>query len=208
MSGGDVYLLDVSDPSEVREAAHTHFEQEVACLDLSSLDSTKSSLVVAVGLWSTYSVAILSVPDLEQLDSIDVGSAVLPRSVMSASLAESHGDSASYLFIGLGDGSLVTYSYGPSTASSEIIDRSTRKSVTLGNRPLALVKFRTAGNHEAGLPSLAAVLVISDRSTVVSATGNKLVYSSVNTKVRIVNLQGRRYRKRLTYLPSRILALP
>lgn len=184
-SGGDIYLLDISSSDNVQQLAHVKLEQEVACLDLSSLGKENLPLVAAVGLWNTYSVVLFDVPDLKQIDSIDVGTTFLLRSVTSASLSNDHDNSAPHLFIGLGDGSLVSYSYRQDSSTSEVLDRSSRKSVTLGSRPLTLVKFHTAGNHEAGLPSLPAVLAISDRSTVVSATGGKLVFSSVNTKVSI-----------------------
>jgi hypothetical protein len=186
-SGGDVYLLDVSDASSIQQVSHVKLEQEVACLDLSSLGNNGLSLVAAVGLWNTYSVVLFNVPDLKQIDNIEVGTTFLLRSVMSVSLANDHGDSTPHLFIGLGDGSLISYSYRQGSAASEVLDRSSRKSVTLGSRPLTLAKFHTAGNQEAGLPSLPAVLAISDRSTVVSATGGKLVFSSVNTKVSIAS---------------------
>lgn len=189
VSGGQVYLLDLSDSSSIRQVALVQMDQEVACLDLNSLDLDKSTVIAAIGLWNTNAVVLLSAPALQRIDSIDVSTEFLPRSVMTATLAEEHGDSTPYLFIGLGDGSLVSYSYRPSPASSDIVDRTTRKSVALGSRPLTLAKFQTAGNREAGLPPIAAVLAISDRSTVVSTAGHKLVFSSVNTKVSNIRLR-------------------
>lgn len=183
VSGGYIYLLDLTVSPGAQQVAQAHLDQDIACLDLSSFDAANTTLIAAVGLWNTNAVTLLTVPDLKQVDNIDVGTAFLPRSVLTASLAEGHSDSAPYLLIGLGDGSLISYSYRPSSTQSEIIDKSSRKSVALGSRPLNLVKIKTAGNPEAGLTPLAAVLAISDRSTVISATSHKLVFSSVNTKV-------------------------
>lgn len=180
-SGGDLYLLDLSQASPV-QVAHAQLEEEVACLDLSPVHDGKS-LAAAVGLWNTYSVVVLDAPTLSQAESIEIGTKFLPRSVVTVSMSDSHGTTSSFLLIGLGDGSLVSYAYQKSGKPGARLDNSTRKAVTLGSRPITLAKFQTAGNQEAGVPSTQAVLAISDRSTVISLAGSKLAYSSVNTKV-------------------------
>lgn len=185
VSGGDLYLLNLSQESGDMVVTQTPLEQEAACLDLSLVQTSKgaSTLVAAVGLWNAYAVLLLEIPSLLIQDRIEIDTTFLLRSVLSASLGDSSDSATPHLFVGLGDGSLVSYAYRTHSTDAGIIDRSTRKSVTLGSRPITLTKFKTAGNQEAGVSSSSAVLAISDRSTVVSAAGNKLIYSSVNTKV-------------------------
>lgn len=185
VSGGDLYLLDLSQDSGDMVVAQTLLGQEAACLDLSLVPTSKgaSTLVAAVGLWNAYAVILLEAPSLQIQDRIEIDTTFLLRSVLSASLGDSSDGATPHLFVGLGDGSLVSYAYRTPFTDAGIIDKSTRKSVTLGSRPITLTKFKTAGNQEAGVSSSSAVLAISDRSTVVSAAGNKLIYSIVNTKV-------------------------
>jgi DNA damage-binding protein 1 len=171
-----VSLLEVSDDGNIQQKALQEMEQEVACLSIDAISEGVGSLVAAVGLWNTYSVVLLEIPTLETIEVINIGTTFLLRSVLTVALSNDH----AYLFVGLGDGSLVSYSY---TQGQSSIDKSTKKTASLGTRPITLVKFHTSGNAEAGIPSRPAVLAISDRSTVVSTEGKKLTFASVNMRV-------------------------
>lgn len=91
------------------------------------------------------------------------------RSVLVATFV----DKSIHLFVGLGDGTLTSFiiTHGESL---EILE-SSKKTVTLGSRPLVMCAFDSKGATN--------VFVSSDRPTVISRSGGKLVYSSVNLKV-------------------------
>jgi len=53
---------------------HVQMEYEVACLDISLLDSgTEKASIAAVGLWTDISARILKLPSLEELNKEFLG---------------------------------------------------------------------------------------------------------------------------------------
>jgi DNA damage-binding protein 1 len=91
----------------------------------------------------------------------------LVRSVLAATFA----DGVTNLFIGLGDGTLISYVLD---GESSIVGMS-RKSVSLGKRPITLARFKTAGD--------VSVFASTNRPTIVSRRSDRLNYLSVNLKV-------------------------
>ena len=70
---------------------------DVACLNISPLEPDgQSSEIAAVGTWSN-SVHILKIPSLALLEKHDLGSEVIPRSVLFASF-----EGISFLLVALG----------------------------------------------------------------------------------------------------------
>lgn len=183
MSGGYLCLLDIAADGQLKLSGQTHLEHEAACVDLAVAPSETGSppkrLIAAVGLWQENAVVLVDIPNLTIIDTIDVQTAFLLRSILLVNLGEDVKES-SCLFVGLGDGTLVSYTF---TSTGRRLDRDSRKVVVLGTRPITLVRFATAGNTESGSTSVPAVLAVSDRSTVISMQSAKLTYSSVNTKV-------------------------
>lgn len=80
-----------------------------------------------------------------------------------------HFDLTSYLFIAIGDGSLLYYILNDETGVL-----SEKKKVILGTHPTLLRMFNT--NHSAN------IFACSDRPTVIYSSNNKLVFSNVNLK--------------------------
>jgi DNA damage-binding protein 1 len=142
------------------------FENEIACIDIATV---ASRIVAAVGLWTVQTVLIIAIPTLEILSTQVIESDYLIRSVLITTFA----DGVTQLFAGLGDGALTSFIVD---APQSKIVAETSKTVTLGTRPIVMCGFEANG--------VVSIFVSSDRPTVISRTSDKLVYSSVNLKVR------------------------
>ena len=94
---------------------------------------------------------------------------MIPRSILIESL-----ESIPYLFISLGDGSVISYVIVYNREATVLTER---RKVVLGTLPTILKKFRSlkpsASNN---------IFACSDRPSVISTTNQKLIYSSVNLK--------------------------
>lgn len=87
------------------------------------------------------------------------------RSVILATIADIH-----YLFVGLGDGHVVSFPLEVSAESN--ITLGTAKKVAVGTQPIGLACFRNNG--------MVCVFVASDRPAVIYCSGGKLLYANVN----------------------------
>lgn len=95
------------------------------------------------------------------------GNSIFPqaRSVMLATIADTH-----YLFVGLGDGHVVSFPLEMSEESN--IALGAAKKVAVGTQPIGLACFRNNG--------MVCVFVASDRPAVIYCSGGKLLYANVN----------------------------
>lgn len=75
-----------------------------------------------------------------------------------------------YLFVGLGDGHVVSFPLEMSAGCSIVLGAS--KKVALGTQPIGLACFRNNG--------MVCVFVASDRPAVIYCSGGKLLYANVN----------------------------
>lgn len=82
-----------------------------------------------------------------------------------ATIADVH-----YLFVGLGDGHVVSFPLEVTAESGLVLG--TPKKVALGTQPVGLACFRNNG--------MVCVFVASDRPAVVYCSGGKLLYANVN----------------------------
>lgn len=146
----------------------TQLANEIACLHIASLSNR---LVASVGLWTSQTILLISVPDLKTFATQTLDSTYLIRSV----LVTTFDDKVVHLFAGLGDGSLSSFVLGLEGGNISFVKDSI-KTVTLGTRPIVMSEFVAAN-------SLVSVFVSSDRPTVISRVNGKLLYSSVNLKV-------------------------
>lgn len=106
----------------------------------------------------------MSLPDLKTLNSVSLDGEIIPRSVLMA-----HFDSLNYLFIAIGDGSLLYYTLDENSGLL-----SEKKKVILGTQPTHLKKFISNSSTN--------IFACSDRPTVIYSSNNKLVFSNVNLK--------------------------
>lgn len=82
-----------------------------------------------------------------------------------ATIADAH-----YLFVGLGDGHVVSFPLEMSAGSGLALGMP--KKVALGTQPIGLACFRNNG--------MVCVFVASDRPAVIYCSGGKLLYANVN----------------------------
>lgn len=163
-SACDVYYIEIMD-GELIQRSHTTLPHEVACLDISLLDTKMDKAnFVAVGLWTDISVTILKVPTLEVLNNEKLGGEIIPRSILMTNF-----EGINYLLCALGDGSMYYFTLNPIDAMLK-----DKKKVTLGTQPTILKTFRSL--------STTNVFACSDRPTVIYSSNHKLVFSNVNLK--------------------------
>lgn len=189
-SGGVLVYLEVQDKKLV-ERSQVKLEHEIACVDITpfasgsnsrdqangdgdvKMESTSGqhweanalrSPICVVGLWTNFSVCVLQLPALQQLNKEPLGNDLLPRSVLCNTF-----EGQDYLLVGLGDGSLVNFH-----VDAERGALSNRKRVSLGSQPIALSTFRSK--------DMTHVFASCDRPTVIYSNNNKLLYSNVNAK--------------------------
>ncbi|GAA5939977.1 uncharacterized protein JCM15063_004361 [Sporobolomyces koalae] len=164
LQGGQVVLLR-STAGQLTQQSSASFETDIASLAVST---TPLGCFAVVGLWTSQQVHLLSLPDLVTCATQTLATTYLIRSVLLTTFA----DGASVLFVGLGDGSLVTSTVDLETKQ---IDASSTKTVILGKRPFLLSEFAQNGKD-------ANVFACSDRPAIISRSKGRLVYSTVNVE--------------------------
>lgn len=163
-SACDIYYIEIKD-GELIQRSQTTLSHEVACLDISVLDSKEDTAeFIAVGLWTDISVTILKVPTLEALNNEKLGGEMIPRSILMANF-----EGINYLLCALGDGSMFYFTLNSADATLK-----DKKKVTLGTQPTILKTFRSLSTNN--------VFACSDRPTVIYSSNHKLVFSNVNLK--------------------------
>lgn len=81
----------------LEEQGHLKLPVDIACLNISPLESSKqSSHIAAIGTWNN-TVHILHLPSLQALQKHDLGSDVIPRSVLFATF-----EGITFLLVALG----------------------------------------------------------------------------------------------------------
>lgn len=187
--GGLIAHLECTSDS-VTSVQATKLPHDVSCIDLTPISPSGGALgssraqICAVGLWNPMSVQLLSLPALAPISPPALAIETLrtlPRSVLLHTFTSGGGDEMAgsssgprpYLFVGLGDGTLVSYALDLSASDVQVRDK---KTAALGTRPVRLERFETA-------LGLSAVFASCDRPTVIWAEGERLTYSSVKHRV-------------------------
>eukprot|EP01127_Copromyxa_protea_P023249 TRINITY_DN865_c0_g2_i1.p1 TRINITY_DN865_c0_g2~~TRINITY_DN865_c0_g2_i1.p1 ORF type:complete len:1099 (-),score=249.89 TRINITY_DN865_c0_g2_i1:13-2826(-) len=165
--GVNLVLLEVSD-SNLTFVGTTKMSHEISCLNINpvGVSNNKKARMCAVGLWSDISIKILAIPDFQEIRSVPIEGEIIPRSVLFYTF-----DDVTYLFIALGDGHLITYTYDLNSGELQ-----NKKQVSIGTQPVTLIPFLSKGVHN--------IFACSDHPTVIyQSTNNKqLMYSNVNLK--------------------------
>ncbi|KAJ2887982.1 hypothetical protein FB639_000949 [Coemansia asiatica] len=172
--GSTVFYVEVHG-SQLKCVSTCDLPSDVACIDVHAWDVGRPSTHIAVGLWGSDAVGLLSVPDLmPALDLALPGDGGLPRSILQCTLGATR-----YLLVGLGDGRLHHFALQPSDANRECLSVGEHKCVTLGTHPLSLTPFVNHGSL--------SVFAASDYSAVLFAAGDgdsrrpaRLMYANVD----------------------------
>jgi DNA damage-binding protein 1 len=200
LSGGEIILLElVETTKELMIRNRVTFDQDIACLCLNtsrpnisdeisdSIHREKSDFLV-VGLWTDHSVRILTIPSLDEISTIILGgeSTAQARNVLFAPLSSAipsedgeevkeSGKFSSqnmHLFVGLGDGNLLSYLVTFPPSSLPVI--SNKQEVRLGTHPISLTPFVNKGTL--------CVFAGGDQPTILFSrtTNDQLLFSTVN----------------------------
>ncbi len=152
--------LRINRKLEVEELKRHKLDYEIACLDINH-----ELNMCAVGLWTDISARLFKLPTLNEVFREPLGGDIIPRSILIDVL-----DYIRYLFVSLGDGSVISYVINDSCGLSE------RRKIVLGTQPTILKKFKTPHTNTNN------IFACSDRPSVISTNNQKLIYSSVNLK--------------------------
>lgn len=133
-----------------------------------STDVGLPSTLVAFGMWTDNTLRLFDYPSLTEVCRVALGTDAQARSVLLTEL-----DCGAYLFVGLGDGTLLYYQL---THSNGVWALESKKKVVLGTRAISLSAFNNSAT------GLRCVFVSGDCPSVVYTHSNKLLFSPVNTK--------------------------
>eukprot|EP01083_Nonionella_stella_P107637 311964_1 len=173
LSNGDLVLLEVQSSSIVCVKCVSESD-EISCVALSptfeSVNANKS-LYGAVGVWKDYSIRILSMPDLNIILTIACETDTVPRSVLITNFGSGCDE---YLFVGMGDGSLIEAKLRIKLTRYVIshIELVAQKCIPLGTQPVCLVPFQCN--------DICYIFGGCDRPTVIYLVNNRMFYANVN----------------------------
>ena len=153
--------------------------------------ATSKSALLAVGMWTDSTVRLYALPTLQELTRVQLGLEMQTqaRDVLLVGLGDAPpqagtgtgagagadgadkaaAGSGSYLMVGLGDGTLITFVLDLSAGLPAL---TSRRKVVLGTHPISLTLFANAGAP--------CVFAACDRPTVVYSRSGKLIFSVVN----------------------------
>ncbi|KAI8360101.1 DNA damage-binding protein 1-like protein [Mortierella sp. GBAus27b] len=173
VGGKTLVYLDIGS-EVVREVGRTTFDNEIACIDVTSIDSGNrhASDVCSVGLWTNIKVMLIRLPTMQILSSHDLPGEILPRSLLLSRF-----EGVPYLLVGLGDGQLLTFALDAALSTLP-----TPKRISLGTQPILLRPISSSNGANAEGASSSHVFACSDRPTVIYSSNRKLLFSNVNLK--------------------------
>ncbi|KAK6013748.1 CPSF A subunit region [Ostertagia ostertagi] len=162
--GTRVYYLQCGDMT-ITEVANVTLQDEVACIDIGTIEESQDSTIIAVGFWKHHRIALYSLPALLEVTCENMPGDMLPRSIMMTKL-----ENTIYLMVALGDGTL--YYYRVDRENGALLEM---KKATVGTQPPSLNRFYTRGQMH--------VFVCSDRPARDLSSNGKLVFSNVNLRI-------------------------
>ncbi|KAF3932263.1 hypothetical protein ABW19_dt0202829 [Dactylella cylindrospora] len=163
VSGRNCFLFDFSNGS-IEQVGSREFDNELSSIHV----PTHPFNFVIAGFWTPSSVALLSVPDLNNIlqESLAVQEGSVPRSLALASLIP---DKPPTLFIGMGDGEVFTYSL-----SDDFGRLSDQKRLRLGAQAVTFELLSRPG----GLDEF-CVIATGERPTMIYEEEGRIVFSAI-----------------------------
>ena len=173
LSGGNVlYFIIDSTTQSLKLCSETLLDQDVACMTLRPVTGGGLSDLLVLGMWTDKSVRLVSLAgDMVETMRVVLTEEAQARDIVMCSL-ESAEDC--YLFIGFGDGSMLSYQMSASNALAN------KRRVVLGTHPISFTYF-----HNCGTP---CVFASSDHPTIIYSASNKLVFSMVNAESEVTSM--------------------
>lgn len=166
VSGVGLVSLNIANNDLKVQASRTFdANSQVACIALSStLENT-----CVVGFWQGSAVCLMNTRTLDTIhtETVEEDSVAVPRSLLVAHILE---NSLPTLFIGMADGSVITYMIDPSTKAL-----SARKSIILGTQQ-ANFRALPRGN------GLHNVFAICEHPSLIYGSEGRIVYSAITAE--------------------------
>ncbi|ETO16491.1 hypothetical protein RFI_20851 [Reticulomyxa filosa] len=183
LSGGHLSLLEIdSKSSELILTNSVTLENEISCVCLSpTATANDKSTFACIGLWKQHVIQLLTLPDFHKFYTFHLQTQMVPRSVLITNFTcpglvqQSKSASWLYLFVGMGDGSLVEAHVNISHSSSTktpCVELLKEKRLSLGSHPIRLSSFVSLGNYY--------VFAGCDRPSVISRSKQR-IYGSPTT---------------------------
>jgi DNA damage-binding protein 1 len=186
LSGGVLLYFAVNPATRQLElVAEKQLDQDVACISLQSsqpsqlagscmdVDSdvaaapTEKETLVAVGMWTDNTIRLLALPSFEEIHRSFLATETQARDILLASYAA---DSCCYLFVGMGDGHLITYSLDMVTGSLPSLIN--KRNGVIGTQPIAFTPFYS---HDE-----LCIFASCDRPTIIYMRNGKMLFSLVD----------------------------
>lgn len=185
-SGGTLTYYQLNAESrQLQEVQKVVLDQDIACVSMSATNSTDTSNggsamdvdasnaeqpahLLAVGMWTDNTVRLLTLPGLEEVSRVKLGTETQARDVTIASFT-----GKDYIFVGMGDGSLITYLL-ETTAEESLPQLTNRKKGVLGRHPVSFTSFRS--NDEL------CIFAACDRPTIIYLRNGKLLFANVDLR--------------------------
>ncbi|GAB7346751.1 hypothetical protein MBLNU459_g1856t3 [Dothideomycetes sp. NU459] len=166
VSGVGLVMLDIANNDlKVRASRKFGADSQVACIALSS---TLENTCIA-GFWQGSAVSLLDRATLETIhtETVEEDSVAVPRSLLVAHILK---ESPPTLFVGMADGSVITYMIDPSTNTL-----SGRKSIILGTQQ---ANFRALPRGD----GLHNVFAICEHPSLIYGSEGRIVYSAITAE--------------------------
>jgi DNA damage-binding protein 1 len=152
--------------SSSSSSSSSHMDIEVEMTDHYDHSASISNLL-AIGMWTDNSIRLLTLPTLEEVVRTTLATDTQARDLLLASFEEKF-----FLFIGMGDGNLISYNIELANGLPTITNR--RKGV-LGTHPITFTPFYSSTNE-------LCIFASCDRPTVIYMRNHKLIFSIMNIK--------------------------
>lgn len=171
LSGGGLVYLEVQGRQLV-VVRETQLDQDVAALSLrprapNAMDVDNEALL-AVGMWTDNTVRLLALPSFEEVQRTCLDTETQARDILLASFDQT------YLFVGMGDGHLITYTI------DSLGSFCNKRIAVIGTQPIAFRHFFSNGEL--------CVFASCDRPTVVYMRNGKVLFSGVDARSAVTSM--------------------
>jgi DNA damage-binding protein 1 len=188
LSGGEVSYFQLNTQTRKLDLISTvQLDQDVACISVRTISealrqssdtsghmdvdgNSSSQTILALGMWTDNTVRLFTLPTLTEITRLSLGTDTQSRDILIEIL-----ENVVYLFIGMGDGILITYTMDfsllPQGGLPQLINKRTG---VLGTHPITFTSF--LNNEER------CIFACCDRPTVIYMRHKKLLFSVLDIR--------------------------
>lgn len=150
-------------------AAHAGTDGAMDVVDpatTATVNYSEKSPLLAVGMWTDNSVRLFALPTVEEITRSGLDTDTQARDILLLLYEDKI-----FLFVGMGDGGLITYNLEATSGSAQLVNR--RKGI-LGTHPITFTRFFSGANQEV------CVFAACDRPTVIYIRNGKIIFSMLD----------------------------